>query len=135
MRPARLDGRGRGRGSSSSSLSRATRLVLRETVGTLLLASRCADLTAVSTVYKSFDELISEDVLEPVKIKDPKNTIAFLGYSSGTSGKAKGVRTSHYNMTSVLSMLTPFNCTPADVQIAVLPLSRSSFPLLALVRR
>lgn len=37
--------------------------------------------------------------LEPHPIKSPKDTVAFLGFSSGTSGKAKGVQTSNYNMT------------------------------------
>lgn len=54
---------------------------------------------------------------------EPKTTVAYLGYSSGTSGKAKGVRTSAYNMTSVLSILAPIEATDEDVQLAVLPLN------------
>lgn len=47
----------------------------------------------------SFQDLMSDKTMESVKIVSPKTTVAYLGYSSGTSGAAKGVRTSHYNMT------------------------------------
>ena len=49
--------------------------------------------------FKCFDDFMGYQLLTPHPIKDPKNTVAYLGYSSGTSGAAKGVRTSHYNMT------------------------------------
>lgn len=97
------------------------------------------------TAFKSLDELMTGPLLSPHRIKDPKNTVAYLGYSSGTSGKAKGVRTSHYNMTvsfvsqlagnlaamtdffipsqSVLSILFPIDIGQQDVQLVVLPLS------------
>lgn len=68
-------------------------------------------------------DLIGDSVLVPHPIHDPKTTIAYLGYSSGTSGKAKGVQTTHYNMTSVLSILHPLGVNTNDVQLAVLPLS------------
>lgn len=42
----------------------------------------------------------------PTKIK-PKTDIAFLVYSSGTTGKPKGVQLSHYNVTSNISQLQP----------------------------
>ncbi|KAK5203001.1 hypothetical protein LTR96_011110 [Exophiala xenobiotica] len=38
---------------------------------------------------------------------NPKTDIAFLVYSSGTTGKPKGVRLSHYNVTSNISQLQP----------------------------
>jgi 4-coumarate--CoA ligase len=42
----------------------------------------------------------------PVKVH-PKQDVAFLVYSSGTTGKPKGVRLSHYNVTSNISQLQP----------------------------
>ncbi|KAK4703755.1 4-coumarate--CoA ligase, partial [Phenoliferia sp. Uapishka_3] len=76
-------------------------------------------------LFIAFDQLITSNILPPHKIsaKDAHSTVAFLGFSSGTSGKAKGVRTSHYNMTSVLSMLSPFDVSPADTQLVILPLN------------
>ncbi|OAG43121.1 hypothetical protein AYO21_02740 [Fonsecaea monophora] len=38
---------------------------------------------------------------------EPKADLAFLVYSSGTTGKPKGVRLSHYNLTSNVSQLQP----------------------------
>jgi acyl-CoA synthetase (AMP-forming)/AMP-acid ligase II len=97
-----------------------------------------------SVVYRSISDLISTNILEPHPVSSPKTTVAYLGYSSGTSGKAKGVRTSHYNMTvrphdvfpsprvgtdsvfyeqSVLSILGPLDVTPKDIHLAVLPLN------------
>jgi len=73
--------------------------------------------------YRTLTDLIGDRLLAPHPIRDPKTTTAYLGYSSGTSGTAKGVRTSHFNMTSVLSILHPLGLTKIDVQLAVLPLS------------
>lgn len=77
------------------------------------------------TVYKSLDDITSDQLLDPHPIDKPKETVAYLGYSSGTSGKAKGVRTSAYNMTSVLSIIEPIDATADDVHLAVLPLNRA----------
>jgi acyl-CoA synthetase (AMP-forming)/AMP-acid ligase II len=38
---------------------------------------------------------------------NPKTDLAFLVYSSGTTGKPKGVKLSHYNVTSNISQLQP----------------------------
>ncbi|OBT60648.1 hypothetical protein VE03_09949 [Pseudogymnoascus sp. 23342-1-I1] len=43
---------------------------------------------------------------QPAKV-DPKNDTALLVYSSGTTGKPKGVKLSHYNVTSNISQLQP----------------------------
>lgn len=75
------------------------------------------------TPHRTLTQLIGSQLLSPHKITDPLTQPAYLGYSSGTSGRAKGVQTSHQNMTSVMSMLHPFGATPEDVSLAVLPLS------------
>ena len=78
---------------------------------------------SLSAGHRTLSDLIGNEILTPHPIRHPKSTIAYLGYSSGTSGKAKGVQTSHFNMTSVLSILHPLGITQHDVQLAVLPLS------------
>lgn len=91
----------------------------------IVLAALRSECGPAGDVFMSFEDLMTDNkLLEPVKIDSPKTTVAYLGYSSGTSGKAKGVRTSHYNMTSVLSILYPFDITAEDVHMAVLPLNR-----------
>ena len=77
-------------------------------------------------MFKSFDAFYEDcGLLAPhvVAPKDCRSQVAFLGYSSGTSGKAKGVRTSHFNMCSLLSMLAPLDVSPKDKQLVVLPLN------------
>lgn len=89
----------------------------------IVLAVPRAEAGAI-TDYLTFDRFMDPTkLLTPVTIADPKTTVAYLGYSSGTSGAAKGVRTSHYNMTSVLTILYPFDVTQHDVTLAVLPLN------------
>lgn len=77
-----------------------------------------------SIVYRSLNDIMTGQLLDPHPCPEPKTTVAYLGYSSGTSGKAKGVRTSNFNMTSVLSILTPIETTSDDIHLAVLPLNR-----------
>ncbi|KAL8280602.1 hypothetical protein RQP46_006925 [Phenoliferia psychrophenolica] len=91
----------------------------------ILLAVPKNESGPAGDLFESFDKFYSCDLLTPhvVAPKDVRSTVAFLGYSSGTSGKAKGVRTSHHNMTSLLSMLAPFDVSPKDSQIVVLPLN------------
>lgn len=76
--------------------------------------------------FKTLDFLLSDHKMAPHPVSDVRNTVAYLGYSSGTSGAAKGVQTSCYNMTSVLSILEPLKTYEKDVQLAVLPLNRES---------
>ncbi|GAA5837083.1 hypothetical protein JCM5353_002489 [Sporobolomyces roseus] len=94
-------------------------------VKNIVIAVRKDEAGAADERFLTLDSLISDQLLEPHRIAKPKETVAYLGYSSGTSGKAKGVRTSAWNMTSVLSMLAPLDrdITDHDVSIAVLPLN------------
>lgn len=114
----------------------------------IIIALRDDEAGPAAKRFKTLDHLLSSQKMEPHPVRDVKNTVAYLGYSSGTSGeprndmqsslaasdpillsgKAKGVRTSVYNMTSVLSILEPVKTYEHDVQLAVLPLNRESLP-------
>jgi acyl-CoA synthetase (AMP-forming)/AMP-acid ligase II len=113
------------------SLCRGMRRVLLATVSSLGSAVQSIELTPAClpplafAAYKSLTDIMTKEMTEPHRIAKPKETVAYLGYSSGTSGKAKGVRTSAYNMTSVLSILKPIDATKDDVHLAVLPLNRT----------
>ncbi|GJN89353.1 hypothetical protein Rhopal_002333-T1 [Rhodotorula paludigena] len=89
----------------------------------IVLAVRDDEAGPARAKQKTLDWLLSSTAMQPVSITEHKSRVAYLGYSSGTSGKAKGVRTSHYNMTSVLSILAPLKTYDNDVQLAVLPLN------------
>ncbi|KAK4056937.1 hypothetical protein OIO90_002187 [Microbotryomycetes sp. JL221] len=90
----------------------------------IVLAVQKDETGPAGDIYKSISDLmVKGKSLQPHKIASPKTTVAYLGYSSGTSGKAKGVRTSVHNMTSVLSILGPIDVTSEDVHMAVLPLN------------
>jgi acyl-CoA synthetase (AMP-forming)/AMP-acid ligase II len=93
-------------------------------VQSIVLAVLSSEAGEAGKTFKSIDQIQARGQrLSPVVIREPKTTIAYLGYSSGTSGAAKGVRTSHWNMTSVLSILYPLDITQHDIHIAVLPLN------------
>lgn len=79
--------------------------------------------------YKTVDDLMGSQTLEPHVYKDPKEELSYLCYSSGTTGLAKGVMTTVYNMTSVLAGLYPFMGEKDDVTFAFLPLSVSESSL------
>lgn len=68
-------------------------------VQNIVIAVRKDEAGAADERFLTLDSLISDQLLEPHRILKPKETVAYLGYSSGTSGKAKGVRTSAWNMT------------------------------------
>lgn len=65
----------------------------------IVLAVRKDEAGGADERFLTLDSLIDDELEEPYRIPAPKTTVAYLGYSSGTSGKAKGVRTSVYNMT------------------------------------
>ncbi|GAA5899469.1 hypothetical protein JCM6882_009126 [Rhodosporidiobolus microsporus] len=89
----------------------------------IIYAVKQDEVGSADSSFSSLESLISDQLFTPHRIDTPRDTIAFLGYSSGTSGKAKGVQTSNYNMTSVLSILAALETGPDDVQLAVLPLN------------
>lgn len=49
--------------------------------------------------------LIGKEEMEPLVVKDAAERTAFIAYSSGTSGKPKGVMLTHKNMTSVTASM------------------------------
>lgn len=95
----------------------------------VVLTSRMSD---IPTSLKAESWLLLDDLLavtrnfEAVVIdgEDAVNTTALLYYSSGTTGKSKGVETTHYNITSAFEMsATNWRAiSPAtDVVLAVIP--------------
>jgi acyl-CoA synthetase (AMP-forming)/AMP-acid ligase II len=64
----------------------------------IVLACRRSEAEG-NTSHKCLDELMGNDLLEPYQVKDPTEELAYLCYSSGTTGLAKGVMTTVYNMT------------------------------------
>lgn len=50
-------------------------------------------------LHKCLDDLMGKELLDPHVYKDPTDELAYLCYSSGTTGLAKGVMTTVYNMT------------------------------------
>lgn len=82
-------------------------------VKNIVIAVRKDEAGPTDERFLTLDSLISDQMLEPHRIVKPKETVAYLGYSSGTSGKAKGVRTSAWNMTvSSLRTISLFRTCP-----------------------
>jgi acyl-CoA synthetase (AMP-forming)/AMP-acid ligase II len=69
-----------------------------------------------------FASLLENDGVVPEIEIDPREDIVALPYSSGTTGVAKGVMLTHYNMVANLFQLEEHDCTSErDTLIAVLP--------------
>jgi acyl-CoA synthetase (AMP-forming)/AMP-acid ligase II len=72
--------------------------------------------------YSQYADLLPEAASLPAVDIDPLNDCAILPYSSGTTGKPKGVRLSHYNLVSnVLQIAAAEPIAATDTLIAVLP--------------
>ncbi|KIM78767.1 hypothetical protein PILCRDRAFT_75136, partial [Piloderma croceum F 1598] len=77
--------------------------------------------------YQSIWSLAGTEELEPRRLSphEAKQRTAFMCYSSGTTGKAKGVETTHYNLTSVITQVIarePSLYTDKEKWLAALPL-------------
>ncbi|MEZ0578928.1 AMP-binding protein [Nocardioides sp. MH1] len=72
--------------------------------------------------HESLTDLLSEGNAAPDVTIDPDTHLAVLPYSSGTTGKAKGVMLTHRNLVSnVLQSMSAIAEEPDDVVMAVLP--------------
>jgi acyl-CoA synthetase (AMP-forming)/AMP-acid ligase II len=79
-----------------------------------------------SDKYLCIDEVYSYEQLQGNTQTGDEHATAYLCYSSGTTGRAKGVETSHHNMTSQLQALNlvyqPLK-SDRDVVLGILPFS------------
>jgi len=72
--------------------------------------------------HESMLDLLSEGAAPPDVTIDPATHLAVLPYSSGTTGKAKGVMLTHRNLVAnVLQSMSVIVEQPDDVVLAVLP--------------
>jgi long-subunit acyl-CoA synthetase (AMP-forming) len=95
----------------------------------VVLMPHTADIDAAVRAqgYLLLDDLMAgPKQIEPMVIegRNAVQTTALLYYSSGTTGKSKGVETTHYNIVAALSMIDPNwpAVSPGrDVMMAVIP--------------
>ena len=72
--------------------------------------------------YPSLADLLAEDAPPPEVSIDPFTDLAVLPYSSGTTGRAKGVMLTHRNLVANLAQSQPlFTVVPDTRVLAVLP--------------
>jgi acyl-CoA synthetase (AMP-forming)/AMP-acid ligase II len=78
-----------------------------------------------NTPYSSMDEIYGPQRRPRRFPADVEKETAYLCYSSGTTGRAKGVMTSYHNMTSQLQAVNTVYepLTPDDVVLGILPFS------------
>jgi acyl-CoA synthetase (AMP-forming)/AMP-acid ligase II len=71
--------------------------------------------------HPSLDALIAQGLPAPEVTLDPATHLAALPYSSGTTGRPKGVRLSHRNLVANIAQIEDHLVRRDDVVIAVLP--------------
>jgi acyl-CoA synthetase (AMP-forming)/AMP-acid ligase II len=79
------------------------------------------ELEAVDARYPVLTALIAEGLPAPEVTLDPATHMAALPYSSGTTGRPKGVRLSHRNLIANLAQIEDHLLGRDDVVMAVLP--------------
>jgi long-chain acyl-CoA synthetase len=73
---------------------------------------------------RQVDDWLPSGSAEPHRRNGDPHTLASIVYTSGTTGRPKGVMLSHYNMLSVThAALTVIDCYREDVFLSFLPLS------------
>jgi long-subunit acyl-CoA synthetase (AMP-forming) len=94
----------------------------------IILMCQVGNRPATLSQYKCIEEVWSEPTeMVPLKKGEEHETTVLL-YSSGTTGRAKGVETTHYNLTSQLQalILAIENLDPAkDVTLGYLPMGHA----------
>ncbi|KAF7965136.1 hypothetical protein HWV62_45418 [Athelia sp. TMB] len=85
------------------------------------------DLTRGGLQFKSIWSTMGSEELEPRRLsaQEARERTAFMCYSSGTTGRAKGVESTHYNITSVILQTMaaePASYTKHERWLAILPL-------------
>ena len=83
------------------------------------------DAKPANIPYRCMTELWRKQAVPKQLSGDHEKDTAYLCYSSGTTGKAKGVMTSHHNMTSEIQALNviyePLSHEKKDVILGILP--------------
>lgn len=73
----------------------------------IVIALRDDEAGPAAKRFKTLDYLLSSQKMEPHPVKDVKNTVAYLGYSSGTSGDGKDAF--RFGGVSLLTTRCPFS--------------------------
>lgn len=72
--------------------------------------------------FTTFQDLLDEERIPPEVRFDPGRKLAVLPYSSGTTGKSKGVMLTHRNLVANMCQISgPIGIGPEDKILAVLP--------------
>ncbi len=94
---------------------------LEDAQAKLFIAERTQDQAAIATRILSIDEVFLKGTVEPIEVDD--DSLAFLLYTSGTTGKPKGAYITHSNLLATVTALhEAWAWTPQDRMLHVLPL-------------